>query len=205
MDIRLEWFGQQLGLLEATAVATGLLAVWLTVRRNIYCFPVGLVNVTLYALIFFSSEVRLYADGMLQIVFGLLLLYGWKRWSGNSNSDAGPSSTTSACSAWLLVCITVLTALCLGELLHRYTDAALPRLDAALTAVSLTAQWMVARKKIENWWLWIAVDTVYIPVYWSKGLPLTAGLYLIFLLMAAQGLLHWKKATTADTSYRAHG
>ena len=77
-------------------------------------------------------------------------------------------------------------------MLHRYTNAYLPWLDGALTTLSLIAQWQIARKQLENWLLWIFVDILYIPLYFSRDLPLTAFLYLVFLFMAIAGYRAWK-------------
>jgi nicotinamide mononucleotide transporter len=94
---------------------------------------------------------------------------------------------------WRVFSITVLSAAgILGYILHNFTDASLPWPDAILTSLSLGAQWMVAKVRRENWWIWIVVNAAYIPLYIYKSLPLTAGLYLVFLLLAVHGLRTWK-------------
>jgi nicotinamide mononucleotide transporter len=98
---------------------------------------------------------------------------------------------------WLLLfLITVGSTIVMGVVFREYTNASLPFLDSFLTSVSLVAQWMIARKKIENWLLWIFADVIYIPLYIYKELPLTAFLYLVFLVMAIKGFIDWKKAST---------
>ncbi|MFM7217737.1 MAG: nicotinamide riboside transporter PnuC [Bacteroidota bacterium] len=198
-------FGQPISAIELAAVVTGLWGVWLTAQGRSLCFPVGLVNVAVYAFIFFHPSVRLYADGSLQVFFGILLLYGWYEWAKRKVTGPFSASRLSLRSTLTLAIFVLVTALVLGETLTRFTDAALPRLDALLTTLSLAAQWMVAKKKIENWLLWIVVDVIYIPVYWFKHLPLTALLYVVFLGLAVQGFYQWKKSMTeAPSSPRAH-
>jgi nicotinamide mononucleotide transporter len=185
-------FGQPSSLLEVFGILTGLLGVWLTVRQNILCFPVGIMNVTLYAFMFSSEGVRLYADAILQCIYLILLIYGWIHWkksrkSFNISGDPKQIFTTK------LIYISFLAFISLAFILQKYTDASLPWLDSALTVLSLVAQWMIARKLIANWIIWIVVDVVYIPLYFYKGLPLTAILYFIFLVMAIKGFIDWNK------------
>lgn len=196
MEWTFELAGQPLSALEIVGALSGILGVWLTSRRNIACFPIGLLNVTVYAVIFFSPSVRLYADGILQLVFGGLLVYGWREWS-SAKEEKQVHITYLTRTAWLFVVIaTSAMALLLGRILYNYTDAAIPQLDAALTAASLAAQWMVARRKIENWLFWIIIDLIYVPVYWQRALPLTALLYFIFLVLAVFGYRSWKRQMT---------
>lgn len=186
--------GQQTSWLEIAAMLTGILAVWLTAKKNILCFPTGIVNVALYAILFFSPEVKLYADGILQVIYLVLLAYGWKNWIQNKNEE-GTLPVKFADKKFypslllLFLCCSLIT----GYLFHRYTSASFPYLDSSLTVLSLIAQWMIARKWIDNWYLWMAADIVYIPMYYQKGLMLTAVLYFIFLILCFIGYADWKK------------
>jgi nicotinamide mononucleotide transporter len=184
--------GQGTSWLEIAAMLTGVWAVWLTAKQNILCFPVGILNVVLYAFLFFSPGVRLYADALLQCIYVILLIYGWKKWSGKQNEETVSEKTDSKSAARLfLLCFS--GTILLGYFFDKYTDAAYPWLDSALTSLSLAAQWMVAKKFIENWIVWIAVDIVYVPLFIVKHLPLTAILYLFFLVLAVIGWIAWKK------------
>lgn len=175
---------------------TGLVGVWLTLRGSWWCFPFGIVNVTIYAIIFFDPAVRLYADGLLQLIYLPLQFIGWIRWRSQPQSGLQVKRTSSR--EWVMLLLLFLPAwLALSFLLHRFTNAYLPWLDAALTIASLIAQWQIARKQLENWLIWIAVDIVYVPLYLSRELPLTALLYLVFLLLAISGYRRWKKLTPA--------
>lgn len=194
MNASMHFFGQPVSWLELIAVATGLLGVWLTVRKNIWCFPVGLVNVLLYSFIFFSPDVRLYADAGLQLFFGVLLIYGWLSWRQNQTGLEIRIEKTSK-QEWLAIGLFIfLLTLTAGWLLHRFTEASFPILDSTLTAFSIVAQWMTARRRLENWWLWIVVNIVYIPLYWTKKLPFTALLYVFFLGLAIHGAITWYKS-----------
>jgi nicotinamide mononucleotide transporter len=181
---------------EVVGVAFGAVAVFLTVRQNVWCWPLGLVNVAFSAIVF--AQAKLYADAGLQLVYVALCLYGWYAWL-HGGQDRGPlavSRTTRAAGA-LLAAGGVAFAAGLGSFLHRQTDAALPFWDASTASFSLVAQWMQTRKWIENWLVWIVVDTVYVGMYVVKGLYLMAGLYAAFLVLAIAGLLAWRRSLAA--------
>ena len=190
-------FGQETSALEITGFITGVLGVWLTIRRKILCFPIGIINVLIYAYLFQSENVRLYADALLQIIYLILLVYGWMVWNRSKN-EKEEIRTVSILLAKKLVIIGVLSTIALGVFLSLYTNASLPYLDAALTIISLIAQWMIAKKMIENWLLWIVVNTIYIPLYVYKGLAFTSILYLLFLILAINGWYNWKKVKSNE-------
>jgi nicotinamide mononucleotide transporter len=179
--------------LEFVAVALSLLAVWWTTRRNAWCWPTGLASVLLYAWIFFTS--RLYSDALLQLAFAALLIYGWWCWRRAPRANDLPLVRRPA---WRDIFVPLgtgtLGALALGALMANYTDASIPWLDATLTALSLVAQYWMARLYRINWPLWIALDVVYVGVYITKDLPLTAGLYAVFIALAVFGWRQWGRA-----------
>ena len=185
--------------LEALATLLGLINITLIVRRSVWNYPFGLAMVTLYAWIFAQPDVRLYSDVGLQMFFFVVQLYGWWNWS-QSEADSGEVQVVVLSSpnrlAWLAV-IAVAT-LAWGTLMHRYTSAALPWWDAFIAMTSVSAQLLMARRYLENWVLWIAVDAVAIGVYAAKGLMLTAILYTIFLIVSIIGLFSWRKALAAE-------
>ncbi len=179
--------------LEAIGVLFGLVAVWLTLRQNVLCWPVGLVQVCIYGYIFYES--KLYSDVILQVYFIFTQLYGWYYWlhGGSHHRDA---LVRVLSSRQRLGCIAsgLLITLLWGWAMSRWTDAAAPYPDAFITVMSLIAQWLLTRKILESWHYWIAVDVVAIGVYWYKNLYLTAGLYSVFLVLAMMGLLAWHKS-----------
>ncbi|MBK7570627.1 MAG: nicotinamide mononucleotide transporter [Bacteroidetes bacterium] len=185
-------FSQPTSIIEILGILTGLLGVWLTIRKNIWCFPVGIVNVTTYALMFSSEGIRLYADAILQCIYLLLLIYGWIQWKKNRKTF-DTFNYPAQLFTTKLIYISFLAYFLLSLFLQEFTNASLPWLDSALTILSLVAQWMIARKLIANWIIWIIVDAVYVPLYFYKGLPLTSILYFIFLLLAVKGYMDWRK------------
>jgi nicotinamide mononucleotide transporter len=157
------------------------------------------VNVSLFALLFWRA--RLYADAGLQLVYVGLCVYGWWAWvRGGPEHGRLEVSRVPPRVALALVAAAMTAAFLLGTTLHRATDAALPYWDAATTAGSLVAQWMQARKWLENWVVWIVVDVVYVGMYVTKGLALTAGLYVVFVFLAVLGLHEWSRARRHGSS-----
>jgi nicotinamide mononucleotide transporter len=179
--------------LESAAVLFGIVSVYLSVRENIGSWPTAIVNVTLYIFVF--QRARLYADMALQVVYIGISLYGWYEWlHGGSGKSRLAVSRGTPRLAVALAGIGIVVAGLLGTLLARYTNAALPYLDAATTTTSLIAQWMMARKLLENWLVWVAVDVVYIGMFVYKSLVLTAGLYAVFLVLSLMGYFQWKRS-----------
>ena len=179
--------------IEIVAAVFGVISVFLSVRQNIWSWPTAIVNVGLYIIVFYES--KLYADTGLQVIYVVLNAYGWYHWLyGGKNRTELPVSRTSA-RLWLLLAALGATGTALiGTLLSQKTDAALPYIDAATTSTSLVAQWMMTRKLLENWVIWVAVDVVYIGMYVYKALYVTAVLYLIFLILSAMGYVQWRKS-----------
>jgi nicotinamide mononucleotide transporter len=179
--------------IEIVAAVFGVISVFLSVRQNIWSWPTAIVNVGLYIIVFYNS--KLYADTGLQVIYVVLNAYGWYHWLyGGKNRTELPVSRTSARLWLLLVALGATGTALIGTLLSQKTDAALPYIDAATTSTSLVAQWMMTRKLVENWIIWVAVDVVYIGMYIYKSLFVTAVLYLIFLILSAMGYVQWRRS-----------
>jgi nicotinamide mononucleotide transporter len=190
------WFGAH-GL-EFVAVVFGIISVLLSVRQNIWSWPTALVNVTLFFALFFKSG--LYWDMGLQVVYFILSLYGWYEWLyGGKNRTELRVSRTPARIAGVLLAIGVVAWVALSTLTTRLPGVALPRLDAALATASLVAQWMMTRKLLENWTLWIVLDVAYVGMFIFKGLYLTAANYAVYLALAVLGHVAWKRSLEAAT------
>ena len=187
-----------LSLTEALGFVTGALCVWLLARRNIWNWPIGIGNNLFYLVVFLKAG--LYADGVLQIFYAGLAVYGWWSWLQKTPGAEVPvSHTTSQTWLWLAP-LTALGATVLWMTLARFTDSIVPAWDGVTTAISLAATWGQCRKLLESWYLWILVDLIYIPLYVYKGLRLTAVLYVVFLFLCLAGLRAWRKALdTADS------
>ena len=185
--------------LELIAAVVGAVSVWLSVRQNIWSWPTAIVNVVLYALVFY--EARLYADMGLQVIYAVLSVYGWYEWlyGGEGRTELHVTRTRPRLGL-LLAVIALAGSTVLGTLLHHETDAALPYMDAALSSTSLVAQWMMTRKLLENWLVWIAVDVLYVGMFLFKDLYLTAGLYAVFLALAVRGYIDWRRSMRADAA-----
>lgn len=187
---------------EVLGFGTGLVNVGLLVRRHILNWPLGILNVLLLMLVFWSAG--LYADAGLQVVYVLLGAYGWWAWlyGGASRTPLEVRRTTR--TEWLgLALAGVLLTAGLWLFLDRLTGSTVPLADALTTALSLLATYGQTRKLVESWWLWIAADLVYIPLYAYKDLWLTALLYVAFLVLCVLGLRAWYAALRTRTPVAA--
>lgn len=183
--------------IEITAVVFSLLAVWLSAKKHVLNWPAGIIGVSFYLLLFWQT--KLYADMVLQVVFILQGIYGWYSWySTEQRVHNIPVSYLGNSKRILYSVIIIASALIWGTLLKRYTDAASPYIDALASTISLVANWLLARRKIDNWILWIGVDVIYIGLFWYKELYLSSGIYLVFLLISVKGFIEWKR-TLNDT------
>lgn len=198
--------------LEILGTVLGVIGVWLMIRQNVWGWPVGLVQVAVYAWVFFTA--KLYSDALLQVCFFAIQAYGWWHWLRGAPDQVvaereGPGVAERTPHAVLpvtrlrlraLIGWSVLGALATagwGELMHRQTDAALPHWDAFILVFSLIAQWLQARKRLECWAGWMIVNVVAVGVYWAKDLRLTAGLYVVFFAMAVAGHVAWRRTMNA--------
>ena len=186
-----DWLKSQ-SLLEISGVISGILCVYLAARNNIWSWPLAIISVCIYIIIFYDA--KLYADAGLQFYFLITNIYGWYFWSRKSEKDDKvPVSFASGKSIILSLIAVVIFTLLLGTFLYKGTDASVPYIDSFCTACSLVAQLFLARKIIENWLIWIFVDIIYVGVYLMKDLHLTAGMYALYVLIATMGYISWKK------------
>jgi nicotinamide mononucleotide transporter len=179
--------------LELTAVVFGIVSVWLSTREHIGSWPTALVNVALYFVVL--QRAQLYANAWLQVVYFALSCYGWYEWKFGGAQHAGVVVTrTSARTAAVLGVLVLAITFVLYGVLMRYTDASSPWLDAATTATSLAAMFMMTRKLLENWLVWCAVNVVYVGMYLSQGLALSAALFAVYFGLAVSGHFAWRKS-----------
>lgn len=178
-----------IGVAEAWGFVTGGICVWLVVREHMWNWPIGLANNIFFFVLFLEG--RLFADMSLQVVYFGLGIYGWLNWlfGGANRSVLRVSRTTK--TEWIVLAGAI--PLCtwgLREVLIAVNGAA-PFWDSLTTVLSLAAQYLLCRKRLENWFLWIAADIIYIPLYVSRQLPLTSVLYAVFLTMCLIGVREW--------------
>jgi nicotinamide mononucleotide transporter len=182
---------------EVLGFLSGAWCVWLVARQHIANWPIGIANNVFFLVLFGAAG--LYADAGLQIVYIALALYGWWGWLFGDRIDdrRGPLTVrrTTPREWAVLAAAGVLGTAALHVLLDRVTDSTVPFWDALTTVLSLLATYGQCRKLLESWWLWIAADVVYIPLYVYKQLWLTAGLYGVFLALCVVGLVSWRGAT----------
>lgn len=178
--------------LEAVSFVTGGACVWLTVRESVWNFPIGMANVAAFFVVFLRA--KLYADAGLQIVYFALGGIGWYLWLFGGAGRTPLRITRTPPLRAVAVGVTMLWLWVGLWGLLRYLNGGSPGWDALTTAISLGAQWLLDRKHLESWLLWIAADVIYVPLYLSKGLYLTSALYAVFLGMAVVGLFGWRRA-----------
>ena len=186
-------------MVEILAVGFSIVAVALQVRQHPLGWPLTLIGVTAYAWIFFG--LKLYADMGLQVVFFSQGVYGWYFWLHGGDQRAEAPVRRLGQRGWLATLTVIgLGTLLLGSMLGRWTDASLPWMDSFLSMTSLTANFLLARKVLDNWALWVFADILYVGMFITKGVYLTAGLYVVFLILAAAGLRQWLQAERSQAT-----
>ncbi len=187
MDIKL--------LLQIVGVALGLLYLWLEYRANIYLWIVGMIMPMVHGALYFQSG--LYADASMQLYYILAGVYGlavWHRAPRKKRPESGISHTPWRVALTLAAVYAALHAL-LYFALKYLTDSTVPLWDAMTTALSIIAMWMLSRKYIEQWLVWLAVDAITVALYIYKGIPLTAGLYALYCVLAVAGYMRWRRVS----------
>ncbi|MDT0593351.1 nicotinamide riboside transporter PnuC [Glaciecola petra] len=188
--------------IEIVAAVSGFICIFLIIKRNIWCWFFGLIQVSLYTYIFFN--INLYSDAALNVVYIFLQFYGWWNWRANSQSTEQQADlvvehgTLIHTALWTGVAL--LTSVILGYVMANKTDASFAYLDAFTTCTSLVAQFLLTRRYLVNWTFWIVVDVVAIYVYYQKGLYPTSLLYFTFLVMCFFGQYSWWKQHKKQTS-----
>ena len=179
-------------LTEVAGFVTGGICVWLVVKENIWNWPVGILNNIFFIVLFLQA--RLFADTALQVVYIVLGILGWYWWlkGGKNKSKLKVANTPKQTMTWLIA-ISIISTAVLTYVLIKVNDSA-PFLDAVTTVLSLAAQFLLTKKYIQNWYFWITADVLYIYLYFSRGLTLTAILYAVFMTMCIVGLIKWQKS-----------
>ena len=182
--------------IEIVAVLLGIANIVLIIRRSVWNYPFGIAMVTLYFFIF--RDAKLYSDAGLQIFFLVVNLYGWWSWNRNK-AETGEIVVqrlgNEALLAWMAG--SVIATACWGFIMSNHTDASYPFWDAGVAMLSVAGQILMTRRYLENWWWWIAVNVISIPLYIVKDLHLTAGLYVLNLVLAIAGLIAWRRVQKA--------
>ena len=181
--------------LEVLAVAAAVIYLLLAIRQNILCWVFALISTAIYVVLFIDA--RLYMESVLNGFYFGMAVYGWYSWRHGGADDLPVTTRRALFHALALLAISVV-ALVNGWLLARFTNAAFPYIDSLTTWAALWATWLVARKIFENWWYWLAIDSVSIVIYWSRGLELTALLFVLYVALIPFGIVAWRNSMAAS-------
>ncbi len=193
------WISQNY--IELLGSIFGLLYILFSIKQNIWCWPIGFITSALYIYVFFVS--KFYADMGLQVYYLIISLYGWYHWMFGAKSkkqDDLKIIKVGLSTGIILLLINAVIFLFIVYVLINYTDSEIPYWDAFTTSASFVATWMLARKMIENWIVWIIVDSVSLGLYIYKGLYPTVVLFVVYTILAILGYLEWKKAIKKQSS-----
>jgi nicotinamide mononucleotide transporter len=178
--------------LQIVGTTLGLLYLYLEYKASIWLWLIGLIMPLVHGMLYFSKG--LYADAMMNAYYVLAGLYGWIVWKNKRPSGKPlPISQTPLKVAIRLMGVYALLHISLFCFLYYCTDSTVPFLDAFTTALSMIAMWMLSRKYVEQWLVWLVVDMVTVGLYWYKGIPITAGLYTVYCALAVVGYLRWRR------------
>ncbi|MGW8316041.1 MAG: nicotinamide riboside transporter PnuC [Bacteroidales bacterium] len=191
-----EWLSARA--VEIAAVLFSLAYLYFSIRQLILLWPMGIISALLYMVVFYQS--KFYADMGLNGYYLIVSVYGWIHWSkaGKEGGSTLPVTRINGSTALLLGVLTLLGFFGIGFGLDRFTDSPIPYWDALTTAVSFAATWMLARKILEHWILWIFVDAISIGLYLYRGLYPTLVLFAVYTTMAIIGYLEWKKTINKE-------
>jgi len=199
MEITIKWLSGNY--IELLGAILGFAYIFFSIRQNILTWPVGLLTSILYIWVFFDS--KLYADMGLQMYYVVISIYGWYEWvKGKSPSSESKEvlkiSRLSMSQGLVLALASLMIFMVMWVILKNYTDSPVPFADSLATSLSIVATWMLARKILEHWLVWIFVDAFSIGLFWYKDLHPTVILFAIYTIMALVGFLEWKKELDAD-------
>lgn len=196
----IDWL--QANYIEVLGAVTGIVFLYLEIKENIWLWPFGIVTSALYIYIFFVS--KFYADMGLQFYYLAISLYGWWHWlygGKRKGEDTLPISRISTKLAAVLFLVSIAIFAVLASILINFTDSTVPYGDAFTTALSIVATWMLARKILEMWWVWVLVNAVAMGLYIYKGLYPTSVLFFLYFSMSIVGYLKWRKSYLEDAKH----
>lgn len=179
--------------LEITAVLFGFLSVWYAKKNHIWVFPTGMFSTAIFVYLLWKWV--LLGDMLINAYYFIMSLYGWYIWTRETNQKSTPISTISKRERRVSLLIFTTTLVVVFLIYHsadKWTSWT-AYVDTFTTAIFFVGMWLMARRKIENWWFWIVGDIISIPLYFYKGLTFTSFQYLIFTVIAFFGYFAWKK------------
>ncbi len=184
--------------LEAVAVALGIAYLVLAIQQNIWCWACAAVSTGCYIGLF--VDVRLYMEAALNVFYFGMAIYGWHSWRAGQRDSGLPVVIWPARRHIAAIASILLMSAGSGRILETYSDAVYPYIDSLTTWSAIWATFLVARKVLENWWYWLAIDLASMVIYWSRDLSLTAVLFGVYVLLIPIGLISWTRSyrKTAD-------
>ena len=199
MEIMLKWLSGNY--IELLGAILGFAYILFSIRQNILTWPVGLLTSALYIWVFFDS--KLYADMGLQMYYVIISIYGWYEWVRGKSFSSGSKevlkiSRISMQLGLVLALVSFVIFMLIWYILKNYTDSPVPFADSLATSLSIVATWMLARKILEHWLVWIFVDAFSIGLFWYKGLHPTVVLFVVYTFMAVVGFIEWKKELVVE-------
>lgn len=180
-------------ILQIVGIALGLLYLWLEYKANIWLWVVGMLMPCVHCILYCKSG--LYADSAMQAYYIVAGLYGLGVWLAGRKRTEKPLKIANIPVRLVVPLVLIYTVLhaAIYFVLVRFTDSSVPFWDAMTTAMSMVAMWLLSRKYIEQWLVWLVVDAVTVVLYIYKGIPFTAGLYMLYTSLAVVGYLRWRK------------
>jgi nicotinamide mononucleotide transporter len=185
-----------MGMIEIIGAATGLLYVFLSIRRNILLWLIGIISSPIYFIVFLNS--KLYATMILQVYYFGMSIYGLYYWKYGEKQNQKTNKQVvikyiSLKLIFIYLLISLLLVFPIFWLLKQFTDSPYPVCDSVTTTLCIIAAWMLARKYVENWIVWIFSDTLAAGLYFFMRLYATAGLFIAYIILAFIGYYEWKK------------
>lgn len=188
---------QQTNWLEFVAVVSGIASVWFSKKENILVYPVGLINTIFY--VYISIKSSLFGEASVNFYYTLMSIYGWVLWTRkNRHQQIVLHITNSSLKEWMqhslfFAFFYITIFLSLTKLRTAFDLNTIPPLDAFASATAFTGMWLMAKKKVESWYWWMATNVTSVPLYFIKGFMLTSVYYIVLLVLAILGLIEWKK------------
>ena len=193
---------QHTTVLEYIAVIFGIASVWYSHKEHILVYPVGLVNTITY--VYISVKGSLFGEASVNFYYTVMSIYGWILWAKkNQQQEHVVIITRSDLKEWLrqllfFAVFYVIIFYALTYLKKSFSPGAIPWADAFASSTAFTGMWLMARKKVESWYWWIATNIASIPLYFVKGLVFTSVYYVVLLVLAVLGLKEWKSRAVAE-------
>ena len=193
---------------EAIAVLAGIWSVWLARREHIWVYPVGLVNTVLYS--WLSLKGQLFGEASVNVYYTIVSIWGWMLWSKKKEGRPELPITFSSRREWasqIIFCVVFYGVIfaALTYLKKYFAPDAIPWADAFAASTAYTGMWLMARKKVESWYWWLATDIASIPLYFVKGYAFSAVQFVVFTVLAVAGLITWRQKAYAALGVRKSG